>query len=144
MKRSETLAPLSRDHHRSLILAQLLKKNAPAYKGLPETTSGKAEYALQQFRQDIAGHFEKEEQVLETLGGLHPQIDELAGQIKEEHALLHKLFSGLEAMEQPEEDLDALGRLLEQHIRTEERVLFPLLEQHCSETLKEQVHALLH
>ncbi|HNJ27617.1 MAG TPA: hypothetical protein PLQ40_01610, partial [Ferruginibacter sp.] len=67
-----------------------------------------------------------------------------AGQIKEEHALLHKLFSGLEAMEQPEEDLDALGRLLEQHIRTEERVLFPLLEQHCSETLKEQVHALLH
>ena len=42
MKRHEALAPLSREHHGTLILAQLLKKGAPVYKGLPDTDTGKA------------------------------------------------------------------------------------------------------
>jgi hypothetical protein len=35
MKRHEALIPLSRDHHGTLILARLLRSDAPPYKGLP-------------------------------------------------------------------------------------------------------------
>jgi len=34
MKRHEALAPFSREHHGALILAQVMKKGAPAYKGI--------------------------------------------------------------------------------------------------------------
>ena len=35
MKRHPSLAPYSSDHHRILVVAQLLKKSSPAYRGLP-------------------------------------------------------------------------------------------------------------
>ena len=45
MKREEALAPLSREHHSTLILAQLLKKDAPVYHQLPAEPWDKAKYA---------------------------------------------------------------------------------------------------
>ena len=64
MKRHEALAPLSREHHSTLMLAQLLKKNAPVYKGLPTNAKDKAEYAFQQFETIIKNHFKQEEIIL--------------------------------------------------------------------------------
>mgnify|MGYP000913343444 CR=1 FL=1 len=144
MKRSEALAPLSRDHHRSLILAQLLKKNAPAYKDLPSTTEGKIRYAVDEFEKDIKVHFEKEEQVLEKIQGYNKEIDLLAAEIRNEHMNLAELFSALNTTTAPQDVMDELGRKLEAHIRKEERSLFPMLEQYCSEETIQQFHALLH
>ena len=53
MKRHEALAPLSRDHHEALILSQLLKKDSPAYKGLPVTVEGKVNYAVGFFEKNL-------------------------------------------------------------------------------------------
>jgi len=40
--------------------------------------------------------------------------------------------------------MDELGTKLEAHIRKEERVLFPLLQQYCSRDVLEQIHTVLH
>lgn len=38
MERDESLAPLSREHHTTLLLAQLLRLEDPKYKGMPTAT----------------------------------------------------------------------------------------------------------
>jgi hypothetical protein len=90
MKRHEALAPLSREHHSALILAQLLKKNAPAYKGLPTALDEKAAYALQMFTATLQLHFTNEEEMLDKIRNIHTEIDKLSGEIFTEHQQLKK------------------------------------------------------
>lgn len=133
MKRHPSLAHLSRDHHPALILAQLLKRTAPDYKGLPHSTAGKLEYALRFYDKDLVGHFEREEEMMNILTGIDPELDEKMRQIKAEHVLIHSLFSSLSTEEDAASALGTLGHTLEAHIRSEERELFPLIENCCDE-----------
>ena len=144
MNRHEAIAPLSRDHHGSLILARLLKKNAPLYKGLPENTKDKIEYAQQHFESHIKKHFLQEEMILDKLKGLHEHIDKLAEEIKQEHRQLADLFNTLHTATVPEDAMDLLGETLEDHIRKEERILFPLIQEHCNEEMLNGIYMLLH
>lgn len=144
MKRIEALAPLSRDHHGSLILAQLLKKGAPAYKGLPDTVEGKIAYARQLFENEIKEHFRKEELVLYKAKYCNEKIDRISEEIKAEHKELAALFLSLDTGSAAEIKMDELGNKLEEHIRKEERTLFPLLQQYCPAELMDQIHTVLH
>jgi hemerythrin-like domain-containing protein len=127
-----------------LILAQLLKRGAPVYKGLPVNNTGKTKYAQQQFDQIIKKHFEQEEAILEIAKYCHEDIRRLAGEITEEHMELTALFLSLDTSIDTEDTMDQLGRMLEGHIRKEERELFPLLEKYCPENLMQQIHNTLH
>lgn len=144
MQRHEAIAPLSRDHHSSLLLAQLLKKDAPAYRGLPENKEDKARYALEQFESHIRQHFQQEESMLQLAMDIHPSIGSLAQEIIAEHAELSGLFLSLPAAADPEALMQELALKLEAHIRKEERILFPLLQQHGSEALLAAIYELLH
>lgn len=135
MKRHETLAPLSREHHAALILAQLLKINAPAYKGLPENTEDKAVYAANFYIENLQKHFLQEEILLEKVKEYHNEIKKLAAEIINEHQQLKIIFTSLDKSENLAATLDVLGRALENHIRKEERVLFPLIQKHCPEDI---------
>ncbi len=139
MKRHETLAPLSRDHHGALILAQLLKKGAPPYKGLPDEPGGKARYALNFFKASLEEHFIKEEKILLKVKQYHIAIEKLTTEIIAEHEQLKKLFGSLGDTKDLPGTLDQLGTLLEAHIRKEERVLFPLIQEHCSGAILENI-----
>ena len=144
MKRDEALAPLSRDHHGTLLLAQLLKKNAPVYRGLPTEPKEKAKYAQEQFELHIKKHFQQEEMMLEKTKNCHPEINALTVEIKNEHQQLTALFKSLDNTADLENTLNILANLLQQHIRKEERVLFPLLQEHASPELLQDIHVLLH
>jgi len=144
MQRHEAIAPLSRDHHGTLLLAQLLKKNAPVYKGMPETPCDKARYALKQFESHIKHHFQLEETMLEKAAPIHLLIKALAAEIKSEHVELTALFQALAAATAPEIIMNELAVKLETHIRKEERVLFPLLQEQCSKALLADIYELLH
>jgi hemerythrin-like domain-containing protein len=144
MKRHEAIAPLSRDHHASLILAQLLKKNAPMYRDMPDNARDKAVYAQQQFEEHIKKHFQQEEAMLDKVKDCHEEIDMLAKEIRAEHKELTDLFQALQSSTDLVETMDTLANNLEQHIRKEERILFPLLQQHCSEETLQEIHELLH
>jgi iron-sulfur cluster repair protein YtfE (RIC family) len=133
MKRHQALAPLSREHHGALLLAQLLKKDAPVYKGLPALPEEKLIYAVSFFKDNLQTHFIKEEELLAKVKQYHPEIEKLTGEINNEHRQLTTLFNTLDKENNRIDLLDELGKALESHIRKEERVLFPLIQKHCPE-----------
>lgn len=143
MKRHDSLAPLSREHHPALLLAQLLKCDAPPYKGMPAEPVAKAAYAMNLFVSGLKIHFEKEELLLEKVNGLKKEIDRLSAEIIQEHRDLTDGFLSLETAKDLVNALDTLGRKLEQHIRKEERVLFPLIEQYCPGPLLTEIGILI-
>lgn len=143
MKRHESLAPLSREHHDALILAQLLKRNAPDYKGLPTTVTDKAVYAVKMYHNDLKKHFDKEELLLGKASALDPAIARLAEEIIQEHRMLSTLFLSINKTSDQEAILNELGNELDAHIRKEERVLFPLIQKHCPEELLQELGSLL-
>ena len=132
MKRHPSLVPFSKEHHNALLLAQLLKTSAPDYKGLPTTLEGKIKYALKLFDSVLINHFAAEEKLLQLASNFHADINILTDEIIYEHKQLTSLFTNLKNVRVTYTELDELGCLLEVHIRKEERVLFPLLEKHCS------------
>lgn len=143
MKRHAALVPLSREHHGGLILSRLIQKDAPLYKGLPTDLQGKAEYAVKFYRDELIQHFEHEEMMLPFLKDIDQHLDQLLDNMVNEHKTLHILFS--ELLDQPDllPKLNALGQLLEKHIRAEERELFPLIQEIVDdETLTKVQHLL--
>ncbi len=144
MKRHSSIVSLSREHHGALILAKLLQKDAPPYKNLPSDLHGKAAYALTQYQTELAAHFLAEElSVLEQVRGVNEEIDILIEEISTEHKQLRDLFECITKSHHLEEDLHSLGCSLEKHIRKEERVLFPLIQDNCSEDLLNHIQNLL-
>lgn len=126
MKRHESLRPLSREHHSALILARLLRKDAPPYKGLPQSPEGKALYASELFSSQLIEHFQQEEKIFTTLTSFHPSISDMLATIRQEHQELIQLFSDLAAGNFNVDSLNELGLYLESHIRKEERSFFSL------------------
>jgi len=143
MKRHSSLAPLSREHHGALILAQLLKKGAPLYKGLPADFSGKADYAIQFYRNELIKHFDDEERVIKKIKGINVDLDKLASEITNEHKELGVLFTSIKNTNDLATHLDKLGSALEQHIRKEERKFFPLIQELCNEKLLSEIEQAL-
>ena len=134
MKRHPALIHLSRDHQQGLMLAQLLKKNAPEYKGLPTDAAGKMNYAKELYINELDQHFKEEEDfVFPYITNKSKEIDELVTEILSEHKILKKSILTLEVNEELIENMDKIGYLLEAHIRKEERVLFEKIPQVLSE-----------
>ena len=144
MKRHSSLAILSREHHGALILAQLLKKGAAVYKGLPTDLVGKAEYAVRFYRTELIKHFEEEEQVvIKKIKGINGNLDKLGSEIAEEHKRLRSSFESIKNANDLATHLDELGFALDQHIRKEERKFFPLIQELCSEKLLSEIEQAL-
>ncbi|MEP7164713.1 MAG: hemerythrin domain-containing protein [Ferruginibacter sp.] len=143
MKRHGTLTPLSREHHSALILAQLLKKGAPAYKGLPTGNAEKIMYAQKMFHNSLKEHFKKEELLINNVQHCHEDIQKLGKEIFIEHEQLTRSFLNLDKATDPVESMDELGSALDAHIRKEERVLFPLVQEHCPEKDLTEISILL-
>lgn len=136
MKRHKSLIPLSRQHHDALLLAQLIKKDAPAYKGLPNDIKGKREYTLVRFRDHLVPHFEAEELILiPFILGKHEKIDKLCEQIIFEHQEILVLVEHIRAENNIETNLDKLGNLISLHVRKEERELFEIIQEVFTEEI---------
>ena len=113
MKRHSSLAILSREHHGALILAQLLKKGAPVYKGLPADLDGKADYAIRFYNAELIKHFIEEEQaVIKKIKGINADLDKLADEIAEEHKELRSSFESIKNANDLATHLDKLGSAL--------------------------------
>jgi iron-sulfur cluster repair protein YtfE (RIC family) len=144
MKRHPSLAYLSRDHHQALILAQLLKKDSPAYKGLPTEIKEKAEYAIGFYKEELVEHFEKEEViVIRNVQGVKTELDQLGQELIAEHKKLRDLFAEIKTTGDLTSHMDLIGNTLEQHIRKEERIFFPMIQEYCEEQLLEKIETLL-
>lgn len=124
MKRSDFLQALSREHHRGLYVALQLRRATPA-------TAAAARDAFVEFwRSEGRLHFRIEEELLLPAFARHAPVDEPAVvRVLTEHVDLRRRGAELEAAEPPPlERVHELGERLQQHIRHEERMLFPLIE----------------
>lgn len=125
MKRHSALVPLSQDHHKGLLLAQLIKKNAPEYKGLPADLIGKMNYAKEIYTDELEHHFKDEEQIVfPFLTGKNKDVDALISEILNEHVILKEKILSLNENPDLSDELDEIGKILEEHVRKEERILF--------------------
>ena len=125
MKRSAALAPLSRDHHQALVVAQQLRRATDA------TAAEAREAFLAYWTGHGRLHFRLEEELLfPAYAGHGDPYDPLVLRALGEHAMIrhraHALAAtpsvGVEALEQ-------LGTELAAHVRLEERDVFPLIER---------------
>lgn len=134
MKRNEALLKLSREHHTGLIMAQLLKRNAPAYQGLPSSDEDKFKYLSSMLKTHLRPHFEQEEKIIGYLDSTSETYKPMHARILSEHqtmlSICEKFRFGTDDMV---EYMDTFGRLLEKHIRFEEREYFEFLQRHASE-----------
>ncbi|MCX7797692.1 MAG: hemerythrin domain-containing protein [Melioribacter sp.] len=136
MKRHKSLLKLSKEHHKGLILAQLIKKNAPPYKGMPTNLDDKRTYTLTFFENYLIKHFEDEENILmQTLKGKDEFLDQLFERMKQEHSQIKSLIDKIKTSENFEFFLDELGYLLEKHIRMEEKEMFERIQQVIDENI---------
>jgi len=134
MKRHESLLCISREHHTALLLAQVLKKDAPSYKGMPVQVLDKIAYLKANYHTNLKQHFHAEENILfPFLTGKNNLIDELIDDLIKDHNRLAENIAMLDDHHDSEKLLDETGRLLELHIRKEERVLFQKIQEVLSE-----------
>jgi hemerythrin-like domain-containing protein len=139
LKRREFLQNLSREHHRGLFVALQLRRATRA-----SMTDARGEF-LQFWHSEGGQHFRVEEEVLLPAYARHRPPDEPAVvRVLTEHLDLRRRAAELEASESPPlTDVQELGERLAQHIRHEERVLFPAIEAALPDAeLSELVRAL--
>lgn len=125
MKRHSALIPLSEDHHQALLLAMILKKNAPKINNLPTDSIGKMNYAKEIYHKELEHHFRDEEEfVFPYLNGKDTELDILILEITNEHIILKEKFLSLTENPNLVDELDEIGKMLNEHVRKEERILF--------------------
>lgn len=134
MRRHNALRSLSQEHHHGLMIAQLIKAGSPEYKGLPTSTTDKKLFTIKFFEENLIPHFKKEEEVLFPRSKKkNPLIKKLIIDLINQHKEISTLIDNLKGSSQPEIELDKLGKLLEAHIRKEERELFPMIQENLSD-----------
>jgi iron-sulfur cluster repair protein YtfE (RIC family) len=122
LKRHKALQPLSREHHHGLLLSWKIR--AGFSKNIaPERIKVYADWF---FKTHLIPHFEMEEQFVFSI---LESNNELVKKALEDHTLLKRLFED----EDIEIALNKIEKALDEHIRFEERVLFPEIQKAATE-----------
>ncbi|MBU2493893.1 MAG: hemerythrin domain-containing protein [Bacteroidetes bacterium] len=144
MRRHESLITLSREHHEGLIIAQLIKKDAPVYFGLPSDVTGKSDYVVKFYYNNLKYHFEiEEEKLFPLVNNVDIKISSVIKELIEEHKQIINFILTLKENKHDELLLNDLGVLLEKHIRKEERVLFEMLQNKLNEDQLQKIKNVL-
>jgi hemerythrin-like domain-containing protein len=121
--RNENLTVLSHEHHHGLIFCNRLTKTS---KTDNETVK---RYILDFWNNYLVDHFDNEERAFLPF----LKNEELTVQFLEEHKTIKKLIAVIEKAEDNLQELAlAFSKMINAHIRFEERVFFPWLEKELS------------
>ena len=122
LKRHPALIPLSQDHHFGLLLSWKIRTGLK--KGI--ITERIRDYLNYFFLEHLEKHFQMEE---EFLFSFLAKNDLLRKDAESQHQILRKQHKNiLGSLEVLEDDLRRFADELENHIRFEERVLFPYIQ----------------
>jgi len=122
IKRDKNLVLLSRDHHNGLMLVWKIRQGSRL--DVDRTRIGT--YIVNVFDKELEPHFIEEESLL--FHQLHT-TDELRIKAENQHSAIRERIAAFRSSpEYPDTDLLSFALLLEEHIRFEERTLFPHLE----------------
>ena len=133
-KRHKALQPLSREHHHGLLLSWKIRNG---FSKNIETERIKT-YADWFFETHLLPHFELEEA---HIFSILDADNELVKRALAEHRRLKRLFTDTDDVVK---SLNKIEEELEQHIRFEERILFPEVQKAATEAELEHIAAIHH
>ena len=141
MKRNKNLETLSWEHHDGLVVAFRLEK------GLKNQIDGHTmtQYLLHIWDHALRQHFLKEEETLIKPLETCAEGRETLQHMLQEHQAIKKLIARIQ--QEPENRLTLIKQfhhMLYNHIRFEERKLFPLVERIASQVDLQQIGLYLH
>jgi hypothetical protein len=131
MKRDARLRDLSRDHHHALVLARFIE--AMCVRDCIEDDA--IAIVRERFAAEILPHFLVEEMLLAALHGLG--ADELVARTRAEHAKMLRLVE--DAAGPDPSPLRELAKLMVEHVRFEERELYPACEERLDDQVLERI-----
>jgi Hemerythrin HHE cation binding domain len=131
MKRDARLRSLSRDHHHALVLARYIAAIC-ARNGMDADLVA---LVRERFAAEISPHFAIEETLLDALQGCG--VDDLVLRTRREHAEMLRLLDASTTTDP--KCLCELGQLLNDHVRFEERELYPTCEELLARDILERV-----
>ena len=131
IKRSEQLAPLSRDHHEGLLLVWKIRQGIK----LKIEKESISKYCSWFWQHHLQEHFRKEEQFLLQI---IPSSHELMQQMFSEHELIKEQLHELD-QKSAYEKLEQFAQTLNDHIRFEERKLFSEIENTATPEQLDQI-----
>lgn len=123
LKRHPALQGISREHHQALMLVFNLKKGLENGIALERLTHYSEWFYAHYLKQHLA---EEESIIFPLFGEQHPLIKKAL----KEHQEIRAYYSG---KLNSANELLKFAKLLEGHIRFEERELFELIQEHCKE-----------
>lgn len=130
MRRHDALIPLTHDHHHAL--AQVRSLRSAAGGGDPERLHQAREF-LAFFESETTLHFREEEEVVLPLVIDEPEAQPILAQVMMDHLRINALVSTLqweaESGSIREETMSKVASALGEHIRFEEKTVFPLVER---------------
>ena len=125
MKRNENLKTLSWEHHDGLVvsfrLQQGIKKNS--------RSDEMSHYILHTWNTILKHHFWQEEQIIKPNLNQSAKGKELVNQMQNDHNKIDQLVKQIQSDNKSNKFIEEFASLLNQHIRFEERQLFPFIEQ---------------
>lgn len=138
MKRANQLQPLSRQHHLGLNLSRHAKESLDEAEEIAQHW-----HNLTSYIDDMQYHFQIEDNLianaLEPYRATQPEVAAVLEALDGQHQQLHELINTVEQSQQSAGNaitvaqVKQLGILLYDHIRFEERVLYPTVEKYLSE-----------
>jgi len=135
-KRHERLIPLSHQHHHGLVMSHRLQQDLPKRREDQPAVAALAQEVVEFFDRDLVLHFAAEEEARSP--AMEQYLGELAviNELLDEHQRRQALISQLRRSEPgtQTETLHVFAELLRNHIRKEERLLFPLFEENMPES----------
>ena len=149
MKRHKSLVPLSRDHHDGLVVAQGLIKGRSTAPGStwPSDRTQQASRLVVFFETHLRKHFEVEEtHLFPVVRASLRDGPELVNQLTSDHDVMRGWVRDLvqDSTTGLADRLRSFGKLLEAHIRTEERLLFERIQEEMDPVELETIGMRLH
>lgn len=144
IERHESLKPLSRHHMVGLHLGLKLRRAGTKKSTLtPEEIQQETQAFWQPGGQT---HFREEEEILLPVYAQYGNIEEpMIIEMLLEHVKIRSLMKQTVEADIPNiEVMHELGELLEQHIRKEERMIFPMIEKALPEDILQEMAPYLH
>ena len=134
IKRNDNIVKLSRDHHGGLLFCWKLKQGIKHHAAKERMIK----YVQYFWDHHFYEHFREEEQIL--FAPLKDK-DKLVQKAIEDHQRVKTLINEIifSGSENQHDKLSALANMVDEHVRYEERILFPHLEKELSEEQLENI-----
>lgn len=130
MKRNDNLKTLSWEHHNGLVISFRIKQGLTKNIKLIDIV----EYIIFSWETQLEHHFWQEEQIFPEL----LFVSDLIVKMKNQHEQLRKLIGNIK-INYSVEDVQQFAEILNNHIRFEEKKLFPAVEQNIDREKLEQI-----